>query len=223
MKEFWRNMPVDNKKEELDWSKVSTEKLSIAIDASTRVKCYGIGCILCPLSWHNNSSKFACFERNTDLEIKEMIKSEYVKRTSKTIETQKELKSDITTSGNGWEKETHKNGVVKTMFQLFDPHFYEGVSKILTLGAQKYKPNNWINGNREEYSRAVESHWNEYKKGNKIDDESGMSHLYHVACNLMFIDYFDRNEITISGPVDLVDIVEIEELLDKKSKTYMKG
>lgn len=102
--------------------------------------------------------------------------------------------SDITVDKNGWEKETKKNGRVKTMFQLVDPYFYEGFADILTLGAQKYKPNNWMDGNHTEYSRAVESHWNEYKKGNQTDKESGKSHLYHIACNIMFLDYFDRKE-----------------------------
>lgn len=118
--------------------------------------------------------------------------------------------NDITINENGWEKETHKNGVVKTMFQLFDPYFYEGVCKILTLGAQKYKPNNWINGDRDEYARAVESHWNAYKKGNKLDNESGLSHLFHMTCNAMFLYHFDR-------------VAKKEVIKDVSEKVYIKG
>ena len=33
-----------------------------------------------------------------------------------------------------------------------------------------------------------------YLKGEKVDEETGLSHLYHASCNLMFLDYFDRQE-----------------------------
>ena len=80
------------------------------------------------------------------------------------------------------------------MFQLLDPIFTEGVADVLTMGALKYSPDNWKKVDPTEYKRAIYHHLNEYLKGNKDDDESTMSHLYHLACNAMFLDWFDRQE-----------------------------
>ena len=32
-------------------------------------------------------------------------------------------------------------------------------------------------------------------RGDKIDEESGVSHLYHAAFGLMTLDYFDRKQL----------------------------
>jgi len=95
-------------------------------------------------------------------------------------------------SESGGMKEVALGGIPKTMFQLLDPNFIEGVADILTMGALKYAPNNWKNVDRGEYERAVCHHLNEYRKGILNDDESGKSHLYHIGCNIMFLDWFDR-------------------------------
>lgn len=103
----------------------------------------------------------------------------------------------------GGMKEVAIGGKPKTMFQLLDPTFIEGVGDVLTMGAIKYSPNNWKLVDREQYERAMYHHMNEYFKGVKNDDESGLSHLYHVACNAMFLDWFDRDTKTsINGETD---------------------
>lgn len=103
-------------------------------------------------------------------------------------------RKDFNSYANGGVKETSLDGKPKTMFQLLDPTFIEGFADILTLGAIKYAPDNWKKVPREEYERAAYHHWNEYLKGNKLDDETGKSHLYHMACNIMFLDWNDRKE-----------------------------
>ena len=83
----------------------------------------------------------------------------------------------------------------KTRFTLVDPVFVEGFAKILTDGAQKYGVDNWKllpDDELHRYQDALLRHINSYFKGEKLDPETGMSHLYHAACNLMFLDYFDR-------------------------------
>lgn len=117
-----------------------------------------------------------------------------------------ESNGDFRVQSSGGIKETKVNGEAKPMYQLFDPYFYEGVTKVLTYGALKYThekdgvtisgADNWRNVDRKEYERALESHFQAYKKGNKIDDGpkgSGYPHLWLAACNLMFLDWFDRN------------------------------
>ena len=84
----------------------------------------------------------------------------------------------------------------KNRLELIEPKFIEGIGKILTFGAEKYEANNWKLGSSEEdisrYKGALLRHTMSYIDGEKIDPDSGNSHLYHIGCNLMFLDYFDR-------------------------------
>lgn len=79
----------------------------------------------------------------------------------------------------------------KPMMSLVDPDAMEGLAKVLTFGASKYDKNNWRNG--IVYSRiidAAERHLAEVKRGNDTDAESGLGHIDHVMCNIMFLSYF---------------------------------
>ena len=65
---------------------------------------------------------------------------------------------------------------------------------MLTYGANKYAPDSWrhIEDAVNRYYASLRRHINAYRKGEKIDPESGLSHLAHAACNIMFLMYFDR-------------------------------
>lgn len=79
----------------------------------------------------------------------------------------------------------------KPMMDLVRPEFTEGVAKVLTFGAQKYAAHNWAKG--IQYSRivaALDRHLNEIKKGNWYDEESGLPHIDHVGCCVMFLSCF---------------------------------
>ncbi len=79
----------------------------------------------------------------------------------------------------------------KPMMDLVRPEFTEGVAKVLTFGAQKYEAHNWAKG--IQYSRivaALDRHMNEIKKGNWYDAESGLPHIDHVGCCVMFLSCF---------------------------------
>jgi len=83
----------------------------------------------------------------------------------------------------------------KPMVSLVEPKFILGVAEILTFGAEKYGKNNWKEAKEDDihrYKDALLRHLMAYNDGEKIDKESGHSHLYHIGCNLMFLDYFDR-------------------------------
>lgn len=82
----------------------------------------------------------------------------------------------------------------KPMCGLLEPEWLLGTAKVLTMGAKKYAPNNWQKVERQRYVHALYRHWLEYQKGNKTDEESGLSHLYHMSCCIMFLDWFDRVE-----------------------------
>jgi len=76
----------------------------------------------------------------------------------------------------------------KPRMELLDPGFLTGVAHVLTYGARKYAPNNWRGG--IEASRlygALQRHLNAFWAGEDIDAESGLPHLYHAGCELMFL------------------------------------
>ncbi|OKP02579.1 dATP/dGTP diphosphohydrolase domain-containing protein [Xenorhabdus eapokensis] len=70
------------------------------------------------------------------------------------------------------------------------------IINVLEFGAQKYASNNWKNVPNAEtrYFDAAMRHLLEYRSGEKIDSESGLSHLSHAACCLLFLMWFDSNE-----------------------------
>ena len=82
----------------------------------------------------------------------------------------------------------------KVRLDLIDPEFIEGVGSVLTFGAKKYGPNNWqgVEDAVNRYYAATLRHLMAYRSGDVNDAESGISHLFHAACNLMFLAYFER-------------------------------
>lgn len=82
----------------------------------------------------------------------------------------------------------------KSRVDLIPPEFILAVGDILRHGAKKYAPNDWKNLENAEdrYYGAAMRHLLEYRKGSKTDEESGLSHLAHAACNLAFLFYFEE-------------------------------
>ena len=81
----------------------------------------------------------------------------------------------------------------KPRLDLVTPEFIEGVAKVLTFGAKKYDAWNWAEG--IDFSRvygAAQRHLNEWKKGTNYDEETGLNHLYHAACCLMFLSSYQE-------------------------------
>lgn len=84
----------------------------------------------------------------------------------------------------------------KLRFDLILPEFEEDMAAVLTMGAQKYEPNSWqkIKDAKNRYYAALRRHLAAWRKGEKVDPESNISHLAHVACNVMFLMYFESGE-----------------------------
>lgn len=89
-----------------------------------------------------------------------------------------------------------KDDKEKNRLDLIEPEFIEGIGEVLTFGADKYEPNNWQNVEdaKNRYYAAALRHLMAWRKGEKLDPESGISHLDHVACNIMFLQHFEREE-----------------------------
>jgi len=62
------------------------------------------------------------------------------------------------------------------------------VGKVLTYGASKYSPDNWrrLEGLQERYTSAALRHLLASMSGEENDEETGMSHLAHAICCLLF-------------------------------------
>jgi hypothetical protein len=70
------------------------------------------------------------------------------------------------------------------------------VAKVATMGAQKYDDHNWRKGMK--WSRlmdAAERHLLSYNKGDRIDNESSLSHLAHVAWNILALIEYEKNNV----------------------------
>jgi len=65
----------------------------------------------------------------------------------------------------------------------------EETVKVLTFGAQKYERGNWqkVPDAKRRYFDAMERHVWAWKKGEQFDPESGIHHLAHAMCCLMFL------------------------------------
>ena len=86
-----------------------------------------------------------------------------------------------------------KNDSGKTRLDLITPEFIEELGKVLTLGAKKYADYNWQkNLETNRIYAALLRHANAYHKGEHKDPESGLSHMAHVACNAMFLLWYEQ-------------------------------
>ena len=76
----------------------------------------------------------------------------------------------------------------KPRMDLLDPYAIEELAKVLSFGAHKYAAWNWTLG--LEYSRlsgAALRHIMAFQRGEDKDPESGLPHLAHALCCLMFL------------------------------------
>lgn len=83
----------------------------------------------------------------------------------------------------------------KPRYELLTTEFLEGISYVLTFGAKKYAPRNW-----EKcicYSRifgALMRHLWAWWRGYDVDPETGLSHLWHAGCCLMFLITYEERK-----------------------------
>ena len=77
----------------------------------------------------------------------------------------------------------------KLEYGLLPPHALEETVKVLTFGAQKYERGNWqrVPDAKRRYFDAMERHIWAWKKGEQMDPETGINHLAHAMCCLMFL------------------------------------
>jgi hypothetical protein len=85
----------------------------------------------------------------------------------------------------------------KTNWSLMPFEALEEINKVLEFGASKYAVNNWQEGSGFKYSRVLNSllrHVFAFMRGEDKDPESGLSHMAHAGCNVLFILYYLKNK-----------------------------
>ena len=76
----------------------------------------------------------------------------------------------------------------KLRYDLLPVHALEEVTRVMTLGAEKYDPENWkrVPEGRRRYTAAAFRHIEAWRKG-ETTDEIGTHHIANAISNLMFI------------------------------------
>jgi len=88
-----------------------------------------------------------------------------------------------TTSSTGGEK-----GVKPQRYDLLPREGLDAIAEVFAFGAEKYASHNWRKGYEwsKSYSalmRHMTAHWS----GETNDPESGLPHLAHAGCHVMFM------------------------------------
>ena len=111
------------------------------------------------------------------------------------------------TDHDGWsdkvvEKSTFRNSPIGLKFDGDKPDWsllpwkqIETIVKVMDMGKKKYSRDNWqsVEDGKNRYSAACMRHLTAYWSGEKIDPESGISHLGHAMCCLLFMMWFEDN------------------------------
>lgn len=88
----------------------------------------------------------------------------------------------------------HDNG--KPRYDLLPPYALNELAKVLQFGAKKYDAENWrkVDNAKDRYFAAAQRHLWSYKRGAELDQESGLHHLAHAVCCIMFIHELEELE-----------------------------
>lgn len=81
----------------------------------------------------------------------------------------------------------------------------EEVGNVGTFGANKYTDKGWIEVDNgiEKYLSAMLRHYMKFRRGKQKDDESGLSHLSHMAWNaLAVLELYMRTKEGINDAID---------------------
>lgn len=108
-----------------------------------------------------------------------------------TIEQEFEDQAILAAASEVWP-EGRKDDAGKLPYHLLAPEFLDATAAVLDFGAKKYAPRNWELG--MSWSRpfaALMRHMWAWWRGEAADPETGMSHLHHACCCLMFLVAFE--------------------------------
>ena len=89
-----------------------------------------------------------------------------------------------------------KHDATKTPLALLPFECLEEIAKVLEFGSRKYSDWNWTRGFK--WSRLYSStlrHLFAHMRGEKLDPETGLSHLAHAGANVLFLIYHELHTV----------------------------
>lgn len=92
--------------------------------------------------------------------------------------------------------EGRKDDGGKAPHHLIAPEIQDALAQVLDFGARKYAPRNWEKGMAwsRPFSALLRHMW-AWWRGEGADPETGMSHLHHAACCIMFLVAYEQRRI----------------------------
>jgi hypothetical protein len=94
-------------------------------------------------------------------------------------------------------EQAKKNDDGKPRVDLVPFDAIEAAGEVLAFGAKKYGTWNWTQGTGlawHSLARAALSHLGKWAMGENVDPESGLSHLAHALCCLLFLVTYERRK-----------------------------
>ncbi len=85
----------------------------------------------------------------------------------------------------------------KLPLHLIDPLWLKTTAEVLAFGEKKYGAWNWAKGTFEWHRlyRAAMGHLTDWYAGEETDPETGLSHLWHASCCLMFLTRYVHDNL----------------------------
>jgi hypothetical protein len=89
-----------------------------------------------------------------------------------------------------------KHDYDKPMWDLLPLEQIQKIVEVLTFGAKKYSKNKWkeVPDAKERYFAALMRHLTSWRFNEDKDQESGLSHLAHAGCCLIFLMWLEDHD-----------------------------
>ena len=104
----------------------------------------------------------------------------------------------VAKTGTNDKDQSAKADKGKLELSLVNPQLVKAVAEVRMYGTEKYGDSeNWRKVEPKRYVDALYRHLLAYIEGNEVDEESGLSHLSHMACNISFLldeDYLKEHK-----------------------------
>lgn len=117
----------------------------------------------------------------------------------------------------------------KLQLTLVPRQIIREIAKVRMYGTQKYKdPDNWKRVEVERYRDAAFRHFLAYLDDPySIDEESGLPHLSHLACNIAFLCELDLYKTESDKSISVDDLIINDEAMFKRlselEEAYVAG
>ena len=106
------------------------------------------------------------------------------------------------------KKQEAKADAGKLKLSLVPTEIIRNIAVIREYGNRKYgSSENWRTVDKQRYVDALYRHWLAYIDGERYDQESGLPHIWHVACNLAFIIEMEK-EVEYTQDLHTSDIIK---------------